>query len=79
MNFFLQLHGLVIDGEWEDKMVWMYLDINKFSVKQFYAILEPRVVVSFPAWVVWNSWALFKVNFFAWEVSWAKILTLNWL
>ena len=55
MNFFLQLHGLVIDGEWEDKMVWMYLDINKFSVKQFYAILEPRVVVSFPTWVVWNS------------------------
>ena len=53
-------------------MVWMNLDINKFSIKQLYAVLELGVVVSFSTRVVWNSWVPSKVNFFAWEASWGK-------
>ena len=68
MDLFLRLHGLAVDREGEDKIVWLNSDINKFSIKQFYTVLETRVIVSFPTWVVWNSWVPFKVNFFAWEV-----------
>ena len=68
MDLFLRLHGLAVDREGVDERVWMTLDVNKFSIKPLYVVLEPRVVVSFPTWVVWNSWVPFKVNFFAWEV-----------
>ena len=60
-------------------MVWMNSDINKFSIKQFYVVLELRVVVSFPTRVVLKSWVLSKVNFFAWEALWGKVLTLDQL
>ena len=60
-------------------MVWMNLDINKFSIKQLYAVLELGVVVSFSTRVVWNSWVPSKVNFFAWEASWGKGFTLDQL
>ena len=60
-------------------MVQMNLDINKFFVKQFYTVLELRVVISFLTQLVWNSWVLYRVNFFAWEASWGKNLTLDQL
>ena len=35
--------------------------------------------MSFPRQVIWNLWVPSKVNFFAWEAIWGKVLTLDQL
>ena len=47
-DLFLRLQGMVVDTEGEDKMVWINLDNNKFSVKLLYAALELGFASSFP-------------------------------
>ena len=32
---------------------------------------------NFPIAIIWNSWVLPKVSFFAWEATWSKVLTLD--
>ena len=49
-----------------------------FYVKSF-SSLAGRGVDPFPHSIVWNSGVPVRVNFFAWEATWAKILTLNQL
>ena len=63
----------------EDRMVWMNLSNNKFSVKHLYATLELGVLISFSKSVVWNLWVPSKVNFFAWEATMGKVLTIDQL
>ena len=47
-DLFLRLQEMVVDTEGEDKMVWINLDDNKFSVKLLYAALELGFASSFP-------------------------------
>ena len=39
--------------------------------------LEPVSTGCFPMKIIWNSSVQPKVSFFAWEVSWGKVLTLD--
>ena len=75
-DLFVKLQGKAVDMAEEDKMVWMNLHNLNFSVKLLYATLESRVIMSFPRQVVWNLWVPSKVNFFAWEAIWGKVLTV---
>ena len=50
---------------------------GKFTVKVFFSTLESRSTVLFSTSMIWNSWVPPKVSFFAWEATWAKVLTLD--
>ena len=60
----------------EDTMVQLGLRNGTFLVKSFYSSLHCRRVEPFLHDIVWNSWVPMKV-FFAWEATWARILTLD--
>lgn len=77
-DLFSRLQRKVVDSVREDKMVWMNLYNNKYSIKHLYATLELWVLISFPKRVVWNLWVPSKVNFlFLWEATWGKVLVLD--
>ncbi|RVW46777.1 hypothetical protein CK203_098750 [Vitis vinifera] len=59
----------------DDIMAWVETKNGDFSVKSFYSSLVSRRAKSFPHGRVWNSWAPVRASFFAWEVTYAKILT----
>ena len=44
-----------------------------------YRKLAHSAPTEFPAWSIWNPIVPPKVGFFAWEVSWGKVLTLDQL
>ena len=49
-----------------------------FSVKFLYSALDSRSAVQFPKSIIWSPCEL-KWVFFAWEVSWGTVLTLDQL
>ena len=64
--------------ETDDAMVWLPPKDGAFSVKSFYSLANRRVE-PFPHGIVWNSWVPPRISLFAWEATWAKILTLDQL
>ena len=58
----------------DDVMIWLKTKNSVFIVKS-YSSLASRRAKLFPHSIVWNSWTPIKVNFFAWEATWVKILT----
>ncbi|CBI18590.3 unnamed protein product, partial [Vitis vinifera] len=66
-------------GEEEDRVRWMDSKDCLFSVKSLYRALQSDSLVSFPSKIIWNSSVQPKLSFFAWEASWGKVLTLDWL
>ena len=54
---------------------------ESFSVKLLFKALAQSENVVFPHEFIWNSWVPTKVGFFffAWEVSWGEVLTLEHL
>ena len=77
-DLFVRLQGKVVGSVGEDKMVLMNLNNNKFFVKFFYMLLWNQGV-----WFHFQS-RLFGIcgsppllNFFVWEASWGKVLTLD--
>ena len=50
-----------------------------FTVKANYKMLEGRNTRAVPLKMLWNSCVPPEVNFFAWEVWWGKVLTLEQL
>ena len=65
----------------EDKLVLKGGNSSFYSVKLLYEALnhtavEPR---SFLALSIWNPLVPLKVDFFAWEASWGKVITLDQL
>ena len=60
-------------------MVWMDTDTKggQFSIKSFYDGKVQRGSDSFPARLIWNSWAPIKVRFFVWEATWKGIPTMD--
>ena len=57
-------------------MVWLPTKDGAFSVKSYSSLADKRVE---PHGIVWNSWMPPRISFFAWEATWAKILTLDQL
>ena len=60
-------------------MVWLGLKNDNFSSKSFYSSLASKQAKPFTHDIVWNSWVPMRVSFFAWEATWARILTLDQL
>ena len=60
-------------------MIWLASKCGAFLVKSLYSILEPRVSLLFPSDSFWRISVPPKTTFFAWEVYWGKVLTLEQL
>ena len=52
---------------------------GSFSVKTCFELLEGGSQQSVPIKMLWNPTVPTKVGFFAWEVWWGKILTMDQL
>ena len=50
---------------------------GNFSVTLLFKAMDRYENVVFPYKFIWNSWVPTKVDFFAWEASWGKVLTLD--
>ena len=75
--FIFKIQAFRVQREDEDRVVWMTSKSGDSSVKSLYSILEPEDSHLFPCNSIWRVKAPPKVAFFAWEASWAKILTLE--
>ena len=75
----LRLQGRRVYSDVEDQVVWTKSKDGRFSVKSLYKVLEPESQGDFPTRVIWNSMMPPRVSFFAWEVTWKKVLTLDWI
>ena len=73
----LKIQAFRVQREDEDKVVWTTSKSGDFSVKLFYSIMEPGGFALFPCDSIWRVRVPLKVAFFAWEVSWGKVLTLE--
>ena len=78
-RFFMRLQRWRVSSDEEDRLVWAREKCGKFYVKAMYKVLELGGPSNFPVVVIWNSWVPPKVNFFAWEATWSKVLTLDLL
>ena len=58
----------------EGRVIWTKFKNDKFSVKFLCSSLEPISSLSFSIGVIWNSWVLSEVGFFAWEATWGRVL-----
>ena len=63
----------------QDNLRWNESKCDKYSVRSLYSSLLEGHNVPFLASIVWKAWAPLNVNFFAWEASWGRILTVNQL
>ena len=61
----LRLQGRRVCSDVEDQVVWTTSQDGRFFVKSFYKALELERQGDFPARVIWNSWMLSWVSFFA--------------
>ena len=79
-RFLLRLQGRRVYSDVEDQVVWTKAKNGSFSITSLYKALEPARLRDFPARVIWNSLEFFGASegeFFAWEASWKKALTLD--
>ena len=75
----LRLQGKRVHREEEDRVIWIESKSGKLSIKALYIVLESGSSVSFSVGVIWNSWVLPNVGFFAWEATQGKVVTLDQL
>ncbi|RVW32631.1 putative methyltransferase PMT13 [Vitis vinifera] len=73
----MKLQGRRMCRDVDYQVVWTKSKDSKFTVKSLYKALEPEKQSDFLATVIWNSWVLPRVGFFAWEATWNKFLTLD--
>lgn len=57
-------------------MVWLATKNGIFSVKSFYSSLANRKTELY-SMTIWNFWVPLRINLFAWELTWTRILTLD--
>ena len=74
-----KIQAFKVHREVEDRVIWKASRCDTFLVKSLYSILEPRDSPLFHSGSIWKSSAPPKVAFFAWEVSWGKVLILDQL
>ena len=77
--FFRRLHGQALSRDNKDIMSWWVSKKGFFTIKSFYSNLVPCNGREFPSILVWNPWVPKRVNFFAWEAIWGRILTMDQL
>ena len=63
----------------EDMLFLKGVKEKRFSVKIMYKRLDPSPAIEFPSRSVWNPVVPPQIGFFAWEVAWGKVLTLDQL
>ena len=63
----------------EDRVIWTASRCRTFSVKSLDSILEPKDPLLFPSGSIWRLSTPPKVDFFAWEASWGKVLNMDQL
>ena len=78
-TFFSRLHGHALRRGDEDVMFWRVSKKGFFTVKSFFSSLVLCIGREFPSSLVWNPWVPKRVNFFAWEAMWGRILTMDQL
>ena len=76
-NFILKLNKFGRIRCEEDKMVWKASKSG--ALYEVYDALEAKGEVTSPSKIIWGSWAPIKVSFFAWEITWGGILTMDQL
>ena len=76
-NLTLLFFILKVDGNEEDKVVWITAWSGSFEVWSFYSILSDRSNHPFPWKSIWKVKAPAKVSFFTWTVAKGRILTLD--
>ena len=59
--------------------IWSKVLSHLTLLATMWTILEDRGEVTFPSKIIWDSWAPTKVSFFAWEVTWGRILNIDQL
>ena len=73
------LHNKKIRPFREDQLLLKETMTNGFSVRLMYCKLMHSLSTDFPCRSIWNPILPPKLGFFAWEASWAKVLTLDQL
>ena len=76
-NLLLCLSGKNVIVDVKDRVRWGESKDGTFSVKALYKASESDSTGCFPMKIIWNSSMQPKVSFFAWEVTWGKVLTLD--
>ena len=71
------LQGQRVCKDVKDTLLWSTTKSGKFTIKSLYNVLELDLGGSFPMSGIWILWVQPKVNFFAWESVWGKVLTLD--
>ena len=78
-DFLRRIQKHAIWCEIEDRMTWSASRNMKFSVKAFYSFLSLGDVEAFPIRVIGKPWVPTRFEFFAWELSWGRTMTLDCL
>ena len=78
-RFLQTLYNLNFSPLGEDKLLMKDVREEGFSVKIMYKGLDTSPAIEFPYLSVWNPVVPPKIGFFAWEATWAKVLTLDQL
>ena len=76
-NFLHRIQPWRVVSNREDRLILKGSNSGIYSVKLMYEALNRLAFESrpFPALSVWNPLVPLKVDFFAWEASWGKVLT----
>ena len=78
-NFLNLVNNCRVNQEENDRLVWKGDKNALYFVKANTALLEGSAGRIAPWKLVWNSIVSPKISFFAWEVWWGKILTMEQL
>ena len=78
-RFLLVLHNKKIRPAQEDCLILKETRPDGFAVKLMYRKLIHFPPTDFPWYSIWNPIVPPKLDFFAWEASWDKVLTLDQL
>ena len=73
------LHRRKIMSYLEDQLLLKGAKVADFSARLMYRELVHSPPIAFPFHSIWNPIVPPKICFFAWEVSWGKVLTLDQL
>ena len=78
-GFLATVNPQSINPNLTDRLWWKKEKNGSFSVKTCFELLEGGSQQSVPIKMLWNPTVPTKVGFFAWEVWWGKILTMDQL
>ena len=78
-NFFCLITCRSVNQMEKDSLHWKGGKIGMYIVKESYELLVGGNTRIVPMKILWNSYVPPKVCFFAWEVWWGKVLTMDQL